>query len=179
MAGDSSWWCCELSDWRRWVPAERDLFGYGGIRLSDDALLINPPKPPGHSIFVTLCSSSARVLLHYTRLLLNSPLICQGVVTSVCNHGVDYLGVTLAVTVSADTIVVERMAGTGGTGTGGGGGASVGVALEVAPLSAGGGGASDDAGGWRAGVAAARGWCVCEARVLACRCRCRAWVVRL
>jgi hypothetical protein len=58
---------------------------YGGIRLSDHALLINPPKPPGAAI-------------------------------SVCSHGVDYVGVGLSVTVTAEELYVERLSANSGVG---------------------------------------------------------------
>jgi trehalose/maltose hydrolase-like predicted phosphorylase len=54
------------------------IFGYGGLRLSEDALLLRPPHPPGNA-------------------------------TSVGLHGVDYLGVPLAITATADTLIVERL----------------------------------------------------------------------
>ena len=55
------------------------IFGYGGLRLSDDELLLRPPHPPGAA-------------------------------TSVRLRGVDYLGVPLSITATADTLVVERLA---------------------------------------------------------------------
>ena len=52
------------------------IFGYGGLRLSNDALLLHPPQPPGNA-------------------------------TSVGLHGVDYLGVPLAITTTKDEVTVE------------------------------------------------------------------------
>eukprot|EP01043_Picozoa_sp_COSAG02_P053618 COSAG02_NODE_5948_length_3919_cov_14.379581_1_plen_185_part_00 len=54
------------------------IFGYGGLRLSDDALVLHPPQPPGNE-------------------------------TSVGLHGVDYLGVPLAITATKDEVTVERL----------------------------------------------------------------------
>ena len=54
------------------------IFGYGGLRLSDDALVLHPPQPPGNA-------------------------------TSVGLHGVDYLGVPLAITTTKDEVTVERL----------------------------------------------------------------------
>jgi len=69
------------------------IFGYAGVRLSDEELLLRPPHPPGAA-------------------------------TSVRLRGVDYLGVPLSITATADTLVVERLAGAGSAGLGA-------VALEL------------------------------------------------